>query len=106
MTYSSRASMLGTPISISRSNRPALRKAGSSESGRFVAPMTMTVSFEDAKSTDELAGTKCTKGWLTIHARKQLGNYSPFHFSLSCLSLRCDSVHFVKKQDTRCETLS
>mmetsp|Transcript_49540 Transcript_49540/g.155915 ORF Transcript_49540/g.155915 Transcript_49540/m.155915 type:complete len:309 (+) Transcript_49540:81-1007(+) len=36
----SRSSTLGTPTSISRSRRPARRKAGSMESGRFVAPNT------------------------------------------------------------------
>src|SRR2546428_629911 len=40
---SSRPSRSGTPISISRSNRPGRRSAGSSAFGRFVAPMTTTL---------------------------------------------------------------
>lgn len=37
-----RAASSGIPRQISRSKRPALRRAGSRESGLFVAPMTMT----------------------------------------------------------------
>mmetsp|Transcript_991 Transcript_991/g.2886 ORF Transcript_991/g.2886 Transcript_991/m.2886 type:complete len:292 (-) Transcript_991:416-1291(-) len=45
-----RASASGMPMAISRSKRPARRKAGSSESGRLVAPMTSTVGLVDPSS--------------------------------------------------------
>lgn len=42
VTYFSRAASSGIPRQISRSNLPARRRAGSSESGRLVAPITNT----------------------------------------------------------------
>lgn len=41
-TYLSLDDSSGIPRQISLSNRPALRKAGSNESGLFVAPITNT----------------------------------------------------------------
>ena len=41
-TYWALASSSGTPIAISWSNLPARRRAASNESGRFVAPITIT----------------------------------------------------------------
>jgi hypothetical protein len=41
---------LGIPISISFSNLPGRRKAGSSESGRLVAAKTKTAEVDDYKT--------------------------------------------------------
>ena len=59
--YFSLASSSGTPKLISWSKRPARLKAASSESGRFVAPMTTTglLSSEERSSMQ-------VKNWATI----------------------------------------
>ena len=55
---SNRSSSDGTPISISRSKRPGRRSAESMDSGRFVAPMTITWPREEIPSS-------IVKSWAT-----------------------------------------
>lgn len=59
MTHSALARSSGTPMLISWSNLPARRNAGSKESGRFVAPITMT-GFEST-SLDDMSRTAAVK---------------------------------------------
>lgn len=76
---------------ISWSNRPARRRAASNESGRLVAPITMTGLFSVFShdiSTLVRSKDEDKKGdiEITIHARQELCNYTPFHLSLGALS--------------------
>ena len=56
------ASSPGIPRNISRSKRPALRRAGSSESGRLVAPMTNTCPLPSTCPSS----SKQDRSWVTI----------------------------------------
>lgn len=96
-------------MAISQSNLPALRNAGSSESGRFVAPITITglPSFlSQARSKESTArsvqlysrGMDTSKTGLTVHAGEQLGDDPPLHLSLRRLPLGRDGVNLVDEE--------
>jgi hypothetical protein len=96
----SRAASSGTFIHISRSKRPALRKAGSNESGRLVAPMIST-GFPSVFSS-EISISVLAAAQNTVHASQKLCDNSALHFSLCILAFGGHGVDFVNEHQTRC----
>lgn len=48
---------------------------------------------------------ECETRERTVHAGQQLSDYPSLHFSLSSLSLRCDSIDLIDEEDARRQAL-
>ena len=99
MAYLSLALSSGTFIHISRSNRPALRNAGSKESGRFVAPITRT-GLPPVFSSDRSGVNLDSEPGHTVHAGEYLRYDPSFKLTMGIVTFWSDSINFIDKHKT------
>lgn len=89
---------------ISWSNLPARRRAASRESGRLVAPITMTgllsvLSQDISEEAGEESGNgRDFHGKRTVHTGKELSDNSSLHLALRAFAFWGDSIDFVDEQ--------
>ena len=94
---SARPSLSGTRNSISLSKRPGLRKAGSRASGRFVAPITITLplSFSPSISASICATTRRSTSPVASSLLGAMASISSMNITVGALAAASSKISLI-----------